>query len=168
MKKFLITMSAVALFALGTQAFADMKIGVLDLNKVMMDSPQLEVAKKTLKGKFDVREKEILAAQKTFQSDIEKFSKDSPTMDEKKKTAEQQRIVGQQKDLQEKQAKFQKDLNDAQNEAMKGIVKNIEGIVNDLATSKKFDLIIAKAGTAYNKPELEVTDEVIKQMKMKK
>lgn len=165
MKKFLITMSAVAVFALGTQAFADMKIGVLDLNKVMMDSPQLEAAKKTLKGKFDAREKEILALQKTFQADIEKFSKDSPTMDEKKKTAEQQRIVGLQKDLQEKQAKFQKDLGEAQNGAMKDIVKKIEGIVNGLATSKKFDLIIAKAGTAYNKPELEVTDEVIKEMK---
>ncbi|CAL7961988.1 outer membrane protein [Gammaproteobacteria bacterium] len=165
MKKFLITMSVVALFAFGTQAFADMKIGVLDLNKVMMDSPQLEIAKKALKGKFDVREKEMLAAQKAFQVDIEAFNKNSPTMKANDQKAAQQKIISQQKDLQEKQTKFQKDLSDEQNSAMKDIVKKIEGIVNNIAVSKKFDLIVAKAATAYNKPELEITDEVVKQMK---
>jgi len=165
MKKFLISMSAVALFAFGMQAFADLKIGVLDLNKVMMESPQLEVAKKALKDKFDAREKEILAAQKAFQTDVEAFTKNSPTMKESDQKAAKQKFTTQQKDLQEKQTKFQKDLTDAQNDAMKDIVKKIETIVNSIAASKKFDLIIAKAGTAYNKPELEVTDEAIKQMK---
>jgi outer membrane protein len=165
MKKFLIALSAAAICVFGMQAFADLKVGVLDLNKVMMDSPQLEVAKKSLKGKFDVREKEILAAQKAFQTDIEAFNKNSPTMKTDDQKATQQKIIAKQKELQEKQTKFQKDLSEEQNNVMKGVVKKIEEIVNNIAKDKKFDLIIVKGATAYNKPEFEVTEEVIKQMK---
>lgn len=165
MKRFLLTISTIALFVFGAAAFADMKIGVLDLNKVMMESPQVEAAKTKLKAKFDAREKEIIAAQKAFQSDIEKFNKESPTMKADAQKAAQQKIVDQQKKLQEAQAKFQNDLNIAQSEALKEIVKKIESIVNKMAVDKKFDLIVAKASTAYNKPELEITSEVISQMK---
>ncbi|EKE01179.1 MAG: Outer membrane protein [uncultured bacterium] len=165
MKKFLLAISMIALFTFGITAFAETKIAVLDLNKVMMDSPQLEKAKTSLKNKFEAREKEIVAAQKVFQSDIDALNKNGPTMkpDDQKKA--QQKIMDQQKKLQDMQTKFQNDLNTAQGDAMKTIVKKIEGIVNKIATDKKFDLIIAKAGTAYNKPELEITNDVIKEMK---
>lgn len=165
MKKFLIAMLTVVLFVFGSTAFADLKFGVLDLNKVMMDSPQLAAAKAKLKSDFDKREKDILSAQQVFQKAVEDFNKNGPTMKADAQKNAQQGIVKQQKDLQEKQAKFQNDLNAAQGVAMKDIVKKIEGIVNGIAADKKFDLILAKAGTAFNKPELEITDEVIKQMK---
>lgn len=165
MKKFLIAASTVVLFVFGSTVFADLRIGVLDLNKVMMDSPQLAAAKTKLKNDFDKREKDILSAQQVFQKAVEEFSKNSSTMKAADKKAAQDKIVAQQKKLQEDQTKFQNDLNTAQGAAMKDIVKKIEGIVNGIASAKKFDLILAKAGTAFNKPELEITDEVIKQMK---
>jgi outer membrane protein len=165
MKKFLIAMSTVVLFVFGSTAFADLKIGVLDLNKIMMDSPQLAAAKVKLKSDFDKREKDILSAQQIFQKAVEDFNKNGPTMKADAQKNAQQDIVKQQKDLQDKQSKFQNDLNASQGAAMKDIVKKIEGIVNGIAADKKFDLILAKAGTAFNKPELEITDDVIKQMK---
>jgi outer membrane protein len=181
MKKFLITVSMVVLLAFGTSACkfatdadkdkanlsnkAGLNIGVLDLNKVMMDSPQLAAAKTKLKNDFDKREKDMIAAQKAFQADIEKFSKNSPTMKDADKKAAQDKIVAEQKKLQEDQTKFQNDLSAAQGAAMKDIVKKIEGIVNGIAADKKFDLVLAKAGTAFNKPELEITTDVINQMK---
>lgn len=165
MKKFLIAMSTVVLFVFGSTAFADLKIGVLDLNKVMMDSPQLAAAKAKLKSDFDKREKDILSAQQVFQKAVEDFSKNSATMKDADKKAAQDKIVAQQKKLQEDQAKFQNDLNTAQGTAMKDIVKKIEGIVNGIADKQKFDLILAKAGTAFNKPGLEITKDVIDQMK---
>jgi outer membrane protein len=165
MKKLLLVVSAISLFVFGTVAFAEMKIAVLDLNKVMMDSPQLETAKTKLKSRFDKREKGILKAQKAFQSDIEKFNKESPTMKDDAQKAAQQKIIDQQKNLQDMQTKFQNDLNAAQGVVMKDIVTKIEGLVKKIAEDKKFDLILAKAGTAYSKPGLEITAEVIKRMK---
>lgn len=165
MKKFLFIISSIVLFSFGTVACAHTSMAILDLNKVMMDSPQLEVAKNKLKKQFDAREKELMAIQKTFQTDIEAFNKNSATMKEGDKKVTQQKIMDQQKKLQDMQTKFQNDLNTAQNDAMQNIVKAVEGIVKKIATDKKLDVVFAKAGTAYNKPELEITDDVIKQMK---
>jgi Skp family chaperone for outer membrane proteins len=55
--------------------------------------------------------------------------------------------------------------NEAQNKAVTDILKKIEGIINKMAADKKLDLIVAKASLAYNKKELEITDEVIKKLK---
>ncbi len=86
-------------------------------------------------------------------------------MTPKAKEEAQKKIIDRQKKLREMQAKLENDLNTAQSDAMKEIVKKIEGVVNKIAANKKIDLVIAKAATAYNKPELDITDEVIKEMK---
>ncbi|MBU0744715.1 MAG: OmpH family outer membrane protein [Gammaproteobacteria bacterium] len=165
MKKVLFSITAMIFFAISASAFAEVSIGVIDLNKILTESPQVEKAKTDLKKKFDKQEKDLAAAQKKFQSAIEDFSKNSPTMKADAQKAEQQKIMEQQKKLQEMQTKFQKDVNAAQEKVLGDVLKKIESIVNKLATDKKLDLIVAKASLAYNKKELEVTDEVIKMLK---
>jgi outer membrane protein len=165
MKKLLVIISAMILFAFGTASFAEIKIGVVNLQKVMLESPQMAAAKDKLKSKFDSREKEVIAAQKAFQSDVDAFNKNSPTMKDNDKKAAQQKLVDQSKKLQDLQNKFQNDLNAAQTEAMQVIVKKIESVVNKIAMEKNIGLMVALAATAYHKPELDVTDDVIKQMK---
>lgn len=141
------------------------KIGVVDLNKILLDSPQLNAAKTDLKKKFDPREKELNDKQKSFQKSIEDFSKNSPTMKPADKEATQKSIMDEQKKLQELQSKFQSDLSAEQNKLMGDILKKIETIVNKIAANKNFDLVITKVSTAFNKKELEITDEVVKEMK---
>lgn len=165
MKKLSVIISAIVLFAFGTASFAEMKIAVVDLNKVMLESPQWEAAKTKLKNKFDAREKEILAAQKTFQNDVENFNKNSLTMKEAAKKTAQQKIIDQQKKLQDMQMKFQNDFNAAQTDALQNVMKKIDGIIKTIAADEKLDLILAKGAVPYNKPELEIADKVIKQMK---
>lgn len=165
MRKILLVVTTMVVVMFSTAAMAETKIGVIDLNKILLESPQLTTAKADLKKKFDGREKELLDAQKKFQGDIEGFNKNSTTMKEDAKKEAQDKIIGQQKKLQDLQTKFQNDLTTAQNDIMRDILKKVESIVNKTAEDKKLDLVITKISTAYNKKELEITDDVIKQMK---
>ena len=165
MKKILLVVSTAVFLMFGAAAFAETNIGVIDLNKVLIGSPQLAKAKADLKKKFDVREKAITKGQQDFQKAIEDFNKNGPTMKPDAQKKEQEKIMKMQKKLQEDQAKLQEDANAAQSNAVGDILKKIEGIVNKLAENKKLDLIVAKASLAYNKKELEVTDDVVKQLK---
>ena len=70
--------------------------------------------------------------------------------------------------MQEMQAKFQKDATTAQNDTMNNILKKVEDVINKIAADQKFDLVIAKTSVPYSKKELDITDEVIKQVKNKK
>ena len=144
------------------------KIGVIDLNKILMDSPQVNKAKDRLKKKFEKEEKKITKAQKKFQSTIEKFNKNGPTMKAEDKKKEEKKIIDEQTKLQKMQAKFQQDVGEAQNKAMKDILKKVEDVVNKTSKKKNLDIVITKASLAYNKPELEITEEVIKQLKKAK
>lgn len=165
MKKSLLVLLASTGLMFGSSAFAETKIGVVDFNKALLESPQLADAKNKLKKQFDAREKEIAEAQKKFQASIEAFNKNSPTMKADAKEAEQRKIMEQQKKVQEMQEKFQKDVNETQTKVMNGIVDKIQSIVDKVANDNKLDLIIVKASAPYSKKELEVTDAVIKQLK---
>ena len=140
-------------------------IGVVDLIKVISDSPQLAKARDVFKEKFEPREKELEAAQKKLQDLVDSFNKNSPTMKDKDRDAEQQKIIDQQKDLQDMQAKLQKDVMSARDDEMKSIGEKIEKIVNKIAEERKLDAVFTKASVAYNKKSLEITDEVLKRLK---
>jgi outer membrane protein len=165
MKKLLITVAAMLSLGLASSAFADMKIGVLDINKVLLASPQVAAAKEKLKKQFGPREQEIVDARKKLQSDIEDYNKNGSTMKADVQKDTQSKIMDEQKKLQEMEGKFQTDVNSAQTTEMQSVLKKVESIVNRIAADKKFDLILTKVSTAFNKPEFEVTDAVIKEIK---
>lgn len=165
MKKTLLAVSAACCLLLGSTVFAELKIGVINVNKVFLESPQVAAAKADFKKKFEGREKELNDAQKDFQKSIEAFSKNSPTMKDDARKAEQQKIIDKQKKLQDMQMKFQSDANSAQEEALKDFSKKMETAVTKVAKEKGLDLVVAKASLAYSKDELEITPDVLKIMK---
>jgi len=151
--------------AKSSEVNSGVKIGVIDLTKVLQDAPQLEKAKKDFKKKFEGREKGVQEAQKKFNAAIETFSKNSPTMKPDVQKAEQQKIIEQQKALQDMHNKLQDEINTAQNKVMKDIMSKVEDIVKKTAVEKQMDVILVKGSLAYNKKEFEITEEVIAKLK---
>lgn len=165
MKKIAVLIAAAALFAFTNSAMADTKIGIIDLSKILAESSQVNDAKAQLKKQFDGRGQEIATAQKALKTDIEAYNKNSPTMKADASKAAQQKIMDEQKKLQEMEASFQNDVTAAQNKAMEKIMNDIQDVVKKVATEEKFDLVLTKMSAAYNNPSLEITDKVIKAMK---
>jgi outer membrane protein len=165
MKKMLVKSSVLACLLLSSFAFAELKIGVINVNKIFLESPQIAAADKDFKKKFDGRSKEITDLQKDFQKSVEAFNKNSTTMKDDVRKAEQQKIIDQQKKLQEMQTKFQNDTNSTREDTLKGFQKTLESAVSKVAKDKGFDLVVFKASLAYNKDNLEITDDVLKVIK---
>jgi outer membrane protein len=167
MKKLVLLSTVVALGISATAAFAEMKIAVLDLNKVISSDPQVTTLQNDLKKKFDPRSQEIVAAQKKMQADIDAYNKDNSGG--KLKGADlkqaQQKIIDEQKKVQDLQNAFQKDLVAEQNKSMQVVLKKVEDAVTKIAQDQKFDLVITKVSTAYSDPKLEITDQVVAAIK---
>lgn len=165
MKKIAVIVASLALFLVANSAFAELKVGVIDLNKVLAGSPQVADAKAQLKKQFDARGQEISNLQTTLKADVEDFNKNGPTMKADASKAAQQKIMEKQKKLQELETSFQADVSKAQNTAMEGIIKHVEELINKVATDGKYDLVITKMSAAYYNPKLDVTDAVVKLLK---
>jgi outer membrane protein len=166
MKKILLLVLSIGLLLGFSVARADnLKVGVLDVQKVMQKSPQVSVMQAKLKKQFAPQEKKITAAQKQLKADFDKYNKDQAVMKDADKKALQKKILAEQSKLRNLQTQFQQQLIAAQRTAMQSILKDIEGAVEDVAKDQKLDLVLTKASVAYNNPDLDVTDQVIKKLK---
>lgn len=168
MKKFLFSI-AVALALMCTQiapAMADnMKVGVIDLQQLLQNLPQMKSIGDDLKKQFGDRQKKIMDAQAGFKKDAEDFKKNSAVMSDKDKQAATQKLIAQEQNLGQMQSSFQHDYMDAQNKAVNGLLEQIKGIVTKIAARDKYDLILVNASVAYSQPSMDVTQAVLAEMK---
>jgi|GEM_PF-2933062 len=149
----------------GQSIFAENKIGVMNVNKVFIESPQVSAAKADFRRKFDFREHELSQVQKNFQREVEFFNKNSILMKLDTQRNEQQKLLEKQKKIQEMQAKLQADAGKAQQEAFDNFSRKLEMAVNKVAVDKKLDLVLVNASLAYSKKELDITHDIVKQMR---
>lgn len=167
MKKIALFVGAVAMLV-GASAFADTKIGVIDLQKILATSPQVAAARDQMKAKYEPSKKEITAAQKTLQSDFEKLSKNKAVMKDDERKNLEAKIDDEQKKLRTMASDFEQKFNEDEEKTMQAVTKQIQSVVDKFAQDQKFDLILAKGATAYNKDDLDVTDQVIAALKKQK
>ncbi len=168
MKKLLIIMCSLIGLCLGSNVLAaEIRIGVLDLNKVMQASPQVTAAQAALKAQFEPRSKEITAKQDILKKEIEDFN--TRNGNKAKLDMAQQKvkegILDDQKKLQDMAASFQKDFVAQQNKTMQVVLNKIQDVVNKVAHEKQLNLVITKISTAYNDANLEITDDVMMELK---
>lgn len=166
MKKIVLLVLSIGLLLGFSIARADnLKVGVLDVQKVMQNSPQVSAMQAKLKKQFAPQEKKITTAQKQLKADFGKYNRNKAVMKDADKKTLQKKILAEQSSLRDLQVKFQQQLIAAQRESMQSILKDIEDAVNDVAKDQKLDLVLTKASVAYNNPDLDVTDKVIKKLK---
>lgn len=165
MKKLLLVLTSAALLAVSSFAFADLNIGVLDMQKVMKNSPQVKVMQAQLKKQFGSKEKQLTKMQKQLQSDAQNYQKNSAVMKDSDKQALQQKIAQEQQDFQKQQTDFRNKVIAAQNQAMQKVIKQIEAVVDGVAGDQKLNLIVTKSSVVYSDADMDVTDQVIKKLK---
>lgn len=158
----------VVLLGIQVASAADLKVGVVDLKKVLAEAPQVSTMRTKLQNQFDPQNKELIALQKEMQANMDKYNKDSSVMKDQEKKVLQDKIMSQQSQLRDKQAEFQKSLLAAEDQSMQSISKLIQDVVDSLAKEQGYDLILAKGAVAYSNPSFDITDKIIKAIKDKK
>lgn len=160
MKKILISIAALALAAAAVPALAETKIGFVNGQKVINESPQAAKAKKKLEKEFEKRDQDLQKLAKQLQSLQEGLEKNAVTMSEADRRNKEREFADLNRDFQRKQREFREDLNLRQNEEMAGIYERVNKIIKQVAEAEKYDLIIQEG--VYVSPKLDITDKVIK------
>ena len=158
--------ASVALLASASIASAaSLNVGVLDVQKVMQQIPQVTAMQKQLKKQFAPQEKQITTSQNKLKADLTKFSKNSTVMKDSDKKAMQKKLLGEQSKLRGLQVSFQQKLLAAQRSSMQKIVANIETAVKGVAKTQGLNIVLTKASVAFNDPKMDITDQVINKLK---
>jgi outer membrane protein len=161
MKKVALCFSVLLMLGFSSLCLADMKIGVVDVNKVLLTIPQVKNVQADLKKQFDPRNQEVISLQTILRGDVEKYRKNNASMKKEALKLEQQKLLDDGKKLRETQIGLQRDFINARSQALTPILKQIESTINKIAEEQNFDLIVTKISVAYNKAQYEITDQVI-------
>ncbi|MDP2793988.1 MAG: OmpH family outer membrane protein [Sulfurisoma sp.] len=160
MKKVLISIVALAISLAAIPALAETRIGFVNGQKVINESPQAAKAKKKLEKEFEKRDQDLQKLAKQLQSAQEGLEKNAVTMSETDRRNKEREFNDLNRDFQRKQREFREDLNLRQNEEMAGIYERVNKIIKQVAEAEKYDLILQEG--VYINPKLDITDKVIK------
>jgi outer membrane protein len=155
-----ITITGIALFMLCGIASAETKIGFINNQRVLAESPDAAKAKKRIEKDFEKRDQELQRMVKQLQVLQESLDKKSQTLSEADRHAKEREMADLARDLKRKQREFREDLSQRQNDEMAAILDRINKVIKQIADAEKFDLILQDA--VYFNQRIDITDKVIK------
>ncbi len=137
------------------------RIGFVDIQRVIAESQ----AGKRAKDRFQAQIKKAEADVKREGQDLERMKADlekkGPLLkDEERRNLEaefQKRSVT----LQRTMGDYQQDLRQKESEMMADILKELEGVVNDLGKVEKFTVILERSQILYSDQGTDITSKVI-------
>jgi outer membrane protein len=138
----------------------ELKIGYVNIDRVLRDAAPAKASQSKLEQEFNRREKELTEAAQRLKSASDKFEKDAPTLAESERTRRQRDLIEQDRELKRKSREFQEDLNQRKNEELAGVLDRANKVVKQIFDQEKYDLILQEA--VFASPRVDITDRVIK------
>ena len=138
----------------------ELKIGVVNGERVLRDSAPAKAAQAKLETEFAKREKELNDQGAKLRAAVEKLEKDGPTIPESERTRRQRELTEQDRDFQRRRREYQDDLNQRKNEELATVVERANKVLRQIFETEKYDLILQDA--TFVGPRVDITDKVIK------
>jgi len=147
-------------------AHAEIKVGVVDVQRLAAESPQAQAAKGNIQTEYAPRYQEMVKQAEALQARQEKLQKDAPTMTQLQRDAAEKELRDGERDLQMKRAAFEDDLEARQQSENANMARLIQEEVGAFARAEGFDLILAD-GVIFASGAMDVTDALLKSLNSK-
>jgi len=142
---------------------AEVKVGFVNVAKILEKAPQAEKAKIALEKEFSPRNKRLLVSQKEIKKLEEKVVRDAKLMSEAESRKLQRTLLERKRDLKRNQDEFREDFNLRRNEELAKLQRLVFEAIKSLAESEKFDLVLHD-GVVFASKNVDITNKVQQQL----
>jgi outer membrane protein len=149
-----------ALLALPAAA-ADPKIGVVDFQRLAIESPQGKAVSDSMRAEFAPRERTLQAQGQAVKAKEEKLQKDGATMSEEQRARAEKELRDSAREFERSKSEFQDDVNARRNEELSRLQRTIAEEVRSYGKAQGYDLILASEGVIYNASASDITPAVL-------
>ncbi|WP_460536960.1 OmpH/Skp family outer membrane protein [Chitinimonas naiadis] len=140
----------------------DIKVGFVNLDRILRESGPAVKATKKLEKEFAIREGDLKKLTDSVRTRQAELDKGGLTMPETERRNKERELVKSQQDLARLQREFREDLNTRRNEELSGIQERVYNTIQQIAAVEKYDAILQEA--VYINPKLDITDKVLKSL----
>jgi outer membrane protein len=162
-KTVLISALLLSIFASGSLTSAnaaELKIGVVNQERLLRESAPAKRSQGRLDKEFAARRAELDRMQKQGRDLETTLQKEGVTMPEADRVAKERQIAQLTRDFQRMQREIREDRTLRQNEELASIQELAQKAISEIAEKEKFDLILQDA--VFVSPRIDITDKVIK------
>jgi len=151
------------LVALPVMAQAQLKIGVVDLQKALNQSKKGKKAKAELRAEFEKKSKEIAAKKAEVEALRKELQKKASLLSPKAKKAKEDEYREKLRELKFAIEDAKSELATKENEMSSQILKSLVKLVQEKAKREGYSLVLeANGGVIYVAPSLDITSSVIR------
>ena len=141
-------------------ASAEMKMGVVNFQKLLEDAPQTKTAMQALENEFAPRRRELLTMQNELKARDEKLQKEGAVMSEADRAKAEKTLRDQQREFSRKAGEFQDDASTRRNEEIGKVQRYLVTEIQGYANAQGFDLVLGD-GVFFAKGPLDITAQVL-------
>lgn len=141
-------------------AFAQGKIGFVNLDRILRDAAPAVRAQKKIEAEFAKRDQELAKIADQVKRLQDTYEKNAPTLSENERRNKEREINDANREFQRKQREFREDLNQRRNEELAGVLERANRAVKQIAESEKYDIVFQEA--VWADPRVDITEKVIK------
>ena len=140
---------------------ADLKIGYVQVDKILQEAPQTAESSKKLEKEFAPRSQELERMQKQIKDIETALDKDALTMSETDRKNKERDASNLKIDFQRKQRELREDINLRKNEELAALQDRINKAVTSVSEAEGYDLVVY-GGVAYANKKIDITDKVLR------
>ncbi len=142
------------------QASAEIKMGVVNFQKLLEEAPQTKTAMQALENEFAPRRRELLTMQNDLKARDEKLQKEGAVMAEPDRAKAEKTLRDQQREFSRKAGEFQDDASTRRNEEIGKVQRYLVSEIQSYANAQGFDLVLGD-GVFFAKGPLDITANVL-------
>jgi len=142
------------------QASAEVKMGVVNFQKLLEEAPQTKTAMAALENEFAPRRRELLTMQNDLKAKDEKLQKEGAVMAEADRAKAEKSLRDQQREFSRKAGEFQDDASTRRNEEIGKVQRYLVQEIQGYASAQGYDLVLGD-GVFFAKGPLDITANVL-------
>ena len=155
-----LVLASLLTFSLSSQS-ADLKVGYVQVDKILQEAPQTAESGKKLEKEFSPRSQELDRMAKQIKDLETALDKDGLTITDAERRSKERDVQNIKTEFQRKQRELREDINLRKNEELGSLQDRINKAVQSVAKSESYDLVMY-SGVAYAADKIDITDKVLK------
>lgn len=146
----------------GSELYAG-KIGVVDMQEVLLKSKAGREAKEVLEKEKEERKKELDARKSEIDKMEQELNRQSLVLSEDVKRKRQEEIAQKKQEFLKILQKYEAELQKKDEEFTQKILGEVEKVIYKIGKTEGYDLIIEKSAVLYAPESYDITEKVIKE-----
>lgn len=146
----------------------DLKVGFVNVARVIENAPQGEAALKKLEEEFGPRDREVRAMREEVKQLEEELIKNDLVLDDSSRNQKELELRDKRRALRRATSEFREDYNLRRNEELSALQKIVIKAIVDIAKRESYDLIVHEPAVVFASDRIDMTQQVLEQLRLQR